>query len=374
MSQQRSIALLKSEAHKIGGLEKHTQKIKKAFELLNWRVNLLTTSNAPNKNELKTPKGPSYRKIIKFDNHCSSWIRENTPDVVLSMDRNRKSTHIRAGSGCHLSYLQTRIVQEGFLKQCSFKFNPLHRTILSIEKESFESPQTRAIITNSNMVKNEILNNYRVNREKIFVIHNGVEHIALQDSFSSWNLTKEKFCKKHKLDKDCLHILFVGNGFARKGLEPLLRALATLQKKNFILSVVGKDKKMASFQRLADSLQLNGKVIFWGPQKNMIPFFSAADCLAIPSFYDPFANVTIEALSMGLFVVSSKTNGGSEIIQNNGSIIEDMYSIESIAASLKEAFCHPKIRQTAEKTRNSVAHLDFSNQMEKFIKVILSTS
>ena len=67
-------------------------------------------------------------------------------------------------------------------------------------------------------------------------------------------------------------------------------------------------------QALAAKLNIQRRVTFFGPQKEIRPFYQFADALVIPSFYDPFANVTVEALAMGLFVVSSKSNGGHEIL------------------------------------------------------------
>ena len=42
-----------------------------------------------------------------------------------------------------------------------------------------------------------------------------------------------------------------------------------------------------------------------GYPDNVLKFYKIADCLVIPSFYDPFANVTVEALAMGVFVITS---------------------------------------------------------------------
>jgi UDP-glucose:(heptosyl)LPS alpha-1,3-glucosyltransferase len=89
----------------------------------------------------------------------------------------------------------------------------------------------------------------------------------------------------------------------------------------------------------------------------------------IPSFYDPFANVTIEALAMGLFVLSSKQNGGHEILtQENGKLIEDLLDLETMIDALKIAMQKKKTGKSSQLIRDSVKHLDFSNQMRTLME------
>jgi UDP-glucose:(heptosyl)LPS alpha-1,3-glucosyltransferase len=102
---------------------------------------------------------------------------------------------------------------------------------------------------------------------------------------------------------------------------------------------------------------------------DITPFYQMADVLVIPSFYDPFANVTIEALAMGLFIVSSKHNGGHEIItKENGTVIENLLHIDSLSHALENCLNHPKTTMSANRIRQSVAHLDFSTQLKELMK------
>jgi UDP-glucose:(heptosyl)LPS alpha-1,3-glucosyltransferase len=201
------------------------------------------------------------------------------------------------------------------------------------------------------------------------VIHNGVEWKEMERDFSSWVERKHQQCQDYCLDPNRFHFLFVGNGYERKGLKILMEALSKLRTKEFHLSVVGKDRNLPLFKKLARSLGLQNHVHFFGPQKNVRPFFQIADCLVIPSHYDPFANVTVEALAMGLFVVSSKTNGGYEILKKeNGVIIEELSAVDSVTAALKTAMETPKTWNRSEQIRDSISYLDFSHQLSRYIE------
>ena len=60
------------------------------------------------------------------------------------------------------------------------KINPLHMIILNIEKKGFSQKNLKKIIANSQMIKDELLSNFKINHQKIQVIYNGVEIYDLE--------------------------------------------------------------------------------------------------------------------------------------------------------------------------------------------------
>ncbi|MEM8727957.1 MAG: glycosyltransferase family 4 protein, partial [Chlamydiota bacterium] len=355
----------------LGGLEKWTRRISNGFSRKGALVTVLT-SDTPEKNNSKPfidtrtlplTKRLNFQKIDQFNRLVRQWNRRHQADIIFGMDGTSHQTHLRAGNGVHAAYLKQRHTLEDYPRYKSL-LNPLNRTILNIEKKAFENPELRVLFTNSYMVKNEILEHYRVSPDKIEVIHNGAPWKETERLFSRWVENKQQGWMKYRLDPTLYHFLFIGNGYERKGLGPLLKALATLSNKGFHLSIVGKDRKIETFIKLAKSLGLEKRSRFFGPVSDVYPLFQLADCLVIPSRYDPFANVTVEALAMGLFVVSSKNNGGHEILQDEtGTIIENLASIDSLRASLEYAMSHPKTSAGSQAIRDSVKHLDHSDQL-----------
>ena len=360
----------------IGGLEKYAYRIAERFTQHGAHVHIITSDPFP-KNEshplihfhyLPLKRWLNFRKMQEFDQLCQKWHSSRKADITFGMDRTRYQTHFRAGNGVHAAYIQTRKNYSPF----KISLNPLNKTILQIEKEAFENPELKVLFTNSNMVKREVLEHYNVNPHIIEVVHNGVEWAEMQKDFDSWIENKQATCDKLGLDPSKFHFLFIGNGYKRKGLLPLMEALSTLPFKDFHLSVIGKDRNIQEFISKAIDLGLSDHISFFGPRSDTRLFYQTADSLVIPSFYDPFANVTVEALAMGLFVVSSKSNGGHEILQENmGTIIADLNDTESIANALATAFNHPKTRVSSYFIREKVKHLDFSNQLTTLINISL---
>lgn len=368
----KNIVLLKSRVQNGGGLEKYSSRIMNAFIARGHTVRVLTagvrnfSSNAME--SFKTVAWPAFVRMEQFDRAVQKWLLHHPTDLIFGMDRNRMQTHMRAGNGVHAAYLDSRIYTEGKFKHWVCQFNPLHRKILELEKAAFESPGLQKLFTNSFMVQKQILSRYSTSPSKVEVIHNGVEWREMQSDFDSWKEGRATAIKKHGLDENKYHFLFIGHGFLRKGLDCLLEGLALLPFRDFHLSIVGKDKRINFYRRRVEQLGLYKNVRFFGPQVEMREFYQLADSLIIPSFYDPFANVTIEALAMGLFVVSSKYNGGSEILTSeNGCIIDRLLDPESVSHALMQAIQRPKNDLTALSYRRSVEHLDFSKQLAKLI-------
>jgi UDP-glucose:(heptosyl)LPS alpha-1,3-glucosyltransferase len=376
MTQRKHIVIPKANIAKTGGLEKQALEIAKAFAKKGHRVTILTTGDKIFLEKdldisvvyFSSAKALSLFKIQKFDHDCSIWLKRNKVDVILGMDKNTTQTHLRAGNGIHFAFLKSRRYAEGLLKYLTCLANPLHQTILQMEKRAYENKILKKIFTNSHMIKSQIQNHYNISTNKIEVIHNGVEFHKLDSFFDKWE------DEKSPLKSQTYQLLFIGNGYRRKGLYHLLQALSCIKNEDFHLNVIGKDKHLKKYIQLSKSLKLDNKVSFLGPQKNIYNFYQLADCLVLPTFYDPFANVTVEALAMGLFVITSKDNGGHEILtKDTGIILDDQRSINNIATALKTAFNYPKTLLRAKSIRNTVKHLDFEIQLNKLTNSILTS-
>jgi UDP-glucose:(heptosyl)LPS alpha-1,3-glucosyltransferase len=346
------IALLKADVSTQGGLEKSIVRLSEEFSRRGARISLLL---APE--QLK--HGPRFIQLERYDRYAQTWIQNNRPDLVLGLERNRIQTHLRAGNGLHAAYLRAR----GWGKRILSFFSPLHAKILELERAAFSHPGLQKVFVNSYKVKNEILCDYHFDPDKISVFHNGVEWHEMEPAFTAWPNAPGR-------DPSRIQLLFIGNGYARKGLKPLLFALAHLKERDFHLSILGKEHRINHYRALAHSLNLSQHVTFFGPRSDIRTFYQIADILIIPSLYDPFANVTVEALAMGLFVISSEGNGGHEILTpNTGSTIRNLHDPDQFATLLHASF-RKKTMVSSYQIRQSVKYLDFSVQLSALVDSI----
>lgn len=372
------IVLVQQSISARGGLEKHTLKIAAALVQSGRSPSILMSTVAP-EGVLPLEVSPVYLplrhkaaflKIREFNQQCLSWKRKYSPKIFFGMERISSASHVRLGNGSHRTYL-ARMIEASLYSPIRKFFNPLHRSILQIEREMLENPYLEKVIANSHMVKGEIIRDYSIDPNKIIVIHNGVEWEELAPEFENWVETKNKISQTIGLDPHIYQFLFVGHGYERKGLSSLLEGLALLKTRDYHLSILGREKNMIPFKKKAKDLRIDSQVTFFGAQ-NPLPFYKIADCLVVPSVYDPFANVTIEALAMGLFVISSKYNGGKEVLtEETGKIIDNLFDPESIGHALQIALQRPKTWISSESIRSSVKKLDFSVQLQKVIDICL---
>ena len=131
-----------------------------------------------------------------------------------------------------------------------------------------------------------------------------------------------------RLGLDADHVLlFVGRLTPIKGLETLLRALAVLRSDGLAaarltLLVVGgtKGEEAGSgpLRRLAHELGVGAWVDFRGPQpQNVLPdYYAAADLCLMPSRYESFGMVALEAMASGVPVIASRAGGLAVTVQD----------------------------------------------------------
>lgn len=117
-----------------------------------------------------------------------------------------------------------------------------------------------------------------------------------------------------------LRILFVGNLIPRKGLHLLLPALMEIQDCDWCLEVVGRTDADPAYaqraRRLARRLGLDERVRFHGglSDANLSAAFRRSHVLVVPSSYEGFGIVYLEAMGFGLPAVASNSGAAGEII------------------------------------------------------------
>ena len=189
---------------------------------------------------------------------------------------------------------------------------------------------------------------------KIHVIPHGVNLEEFQPSPE----TRKEVRKEMDAKDEETVILFVGT-FERKGLFTLLPALRNLRnqefKKPFVLWVVG-DGPLEKAKAAVHRLGLENKVKFTGHRKDVNRFFQGADVFILPSLYDPFGLVGIEALATGLPSIVSEASGVKKLIKDgyNGFTIRDADSVDQVTEALDRLLTQPDLSELSRHARESV--------------------
>jgi UDP-glucose:(heptosyl)LPS alpha-1,3-glucosyltransferase len=313
---------------------------------------------------------PSFMEALSFAFFSRRLLQEESFDIIHSFERTLYQDIYRAGDGCHREWLIRRKEIDPWLKRVSHPLNPLHRSLLFLEKKLFLSPKLKRIIANSQKGKEEIIRHYSVPGEKIEVIYNGVD----LDVFHPRNvgLYRGPLREELRIDADAFVILFLGSGFRRKGLDRLIASFPRIKKEipNSFLIVAGKDR-FDGYREKAHRLGVGKRVIFLGPTQRAKELYAASDLFALPTVYDPFSNACLEAMATGIPVLTTLQNGVAELIENqqNGFLLQDLKNPLGIAEVVSAFYHSPTKISFGEKARTASLSLDFDSAIQHMLRI-----
>ncbi|MEO7932312.1 MAG: glycosyltransferase family 4 protein [Chthoniobacterales bacterium] len=253
-----------------------------------------------------------------FSDQLAALRPKEKCDVLFSLERVSQCDFYRAGDGVHAAWLKRRAEFESPLRRLTFAFNPKHRALLRLEKESITG--ARCVIANSEMVRREIAENYG-SSIRVEVVRNGIDPLK----WAVPSECREALRKRFELQPNDRVAVFVGSGWERKGLR---FAIAAAREAGCILLVSGKGH--------AESFHAP-QVRFLGPTDQVADVLHAADAFILPTIYDPFSNATLEALAAGLPIITTTANGVSEILdpESDGTAVTSPGDVSALAAALK---------------------------------------
>ncbi len=295
----------------------------------------------------------STHRILKHENF----------DIIQSHDKTLYQDIYRAGDGCHIEWLRQRWKRIGLQGKVSIILNPYHWLILVMERLIFRGHRFKKVIAISELVKRNIIENYRVDERDIEVIYNGVD----LERFNPENrkLYQEEMRKTFSIERDEFVVLFVGSGFERKGVEYLLRAVELIPEPITVVIVgKGSEKRMKRFIK-------KQRVIFCGPRKEIHKYYAASDIFVFPTMYEPFGNVHLEALASGLPVITTRLSGASEIIKDGlqGFVIDKPEDIETIAEKILFLMVKDENQRMSSEARRLAENFSFKAYTDKMIKL-----
>ncbi len=192
-------------------------------------------------------------------------------------------------------------IEENLVRNC-------HRTIAATKRE-----------------RDELINLYDAPAESISVIPCGVNLDLFQP------VDKRKARRQLGLDGNGV-VLFVGRMEPSKGIDRLLMAMTRLEQKLDVrLVIVGGDgpgePEADRLRRLSRELGIEDSVTFVGTisQKELPLYYSAADACAIPSYYESFGLVALEALACGTPLVATRVGCIESVVREgeSGCVVAD---------------------------------------------------
>ncbi|MEI8293691.1 MAG: glycosyltransferase family 4 protein [bacterium] len=287
-----------------GGAEAYLIRLGSALRSRGEETTLVTTSDWPAE---RWPYGDILRLPGKTPGEFAAAFSSTRTgcDIHFSLERVPGCEVYRAGDGVHAAWLARRDAFEPFWKRATRWLNRKHTEILRLESQVFDPSNTRLVIANSRLVREEILTRFAFPKDRVRVVYNGITPMPALPP-------RDEARRRFGIDPDTFCILFLGTGWERKGLSTAIKAVKMMD--DALLLVAGRGP--------AD-LYSSPKARFLGPVSDIAALFAATDVMTLPTWYDPFSNACLEALAAGLPVITTHANGFSEILTPglHGSIV-----------------------------------------------------
>lgn len=191
---------------------------------------------------------------------------------------------------------------------------------LFLERRNYAGKRFKKVIAVSEGVKRELMEHYRLEKNDVRVIPNGVDLSIFTPELGT--TYRQEVRRRLGIGKDDFLLVFVGNEFGRKGLRIAIEALS-LVRNNVKLLVLGSDSPYM-YQALARQHRVGDRILFAGSVHNTNTYYAASDVFLLPTLYEAFALATLEAAACGLPLLVTKVNGTDELMEDgvNGFFIE----------------------------------------------------
>ncbi len=278
----------------------------------------------------------TLRKIVAL----GRTMRDQAPAVAVSVS----GTNIPIILAKQLFRLKTKIILSEHTLPSAFlpdTGGPFSR-FLTGKLISMTYPLADYIITPSPGVSNDLLRHYNVPPGKLAVIPNPLDIDSLRRAADEPSDVLRPEGNRFKIG-------FVGGLSKEKNVPCLLKALAALRSKGVPvrLFIVGKGIEERTLRTLSADLGVQEDVRFLGYRENPYPILKRLDALVLPSYYEVFPYVILEAMACGVPVLSSNWPGCEDLyIHNNNCLLFPVNDHERLAEAIERLMTEESLSKT----------------------------
>jgi glycosyltransferase involved in cell wall biosynthesis len=256
-------------------------------------------------------------------------------------------------------------------------FFPGHKMKSLIRKIGFRAVFLSSVIKASKVIavskntKNDIVKHFKIKENKIKVIYEGAdEQFQVINNYDKI----ERLKKKYNIAKP--FIFYAGVWRNHKNLVGLIKAFDVVRNKykiDYQLVLGGKeDPYYPEVKRTWEELGLENEIIRTGfiDQKELALFYNVAEIFVIPSFYEGFGLIGLEAMACGTPVASSNTTSLPEVL-GDAAIYFDPKNPEEMAEKIKLVLMNKKLyNELVKKGFEQVKKYSWEKMGEKTIRIL----
>lgn len=327
-----------------GGAERYTWDLATALRGRGHNVSLVASSfgeAGTSAGQIRLPTRGATRagRYRQFLDNLDQHLSEHRYDVVHAMLPVRQCDvyHPHAGiaadavAGGHWKR-EGRVARA--IAQTAIRFNRRRQMFADVERTLLTSVDPPITLCLSEYVKGFVRKYYDLSAAKLATLLNGVNLTAFDPSVRP--TAGAEIRRRHAIGDDKVVALMIAQDFERKGLPEAIVAISRVGDPRVVLLVAGKEDP-ARYRYLAGQEGIGDRVVFAGPTSDPYAFYRAADFFILPTRHDPCSLVVLEALAMGLPVISTVFNGACEAMtsETHGLVLRDPKDIPALAAAIR---------------------------------------
>ena len=266
---------------------------------------------------------PASSSQIEFATNLGRYLEEHSFDVVHDMGVGWHGDVLQPHSGCMESlYLRSLAAWPLAMRPAKYALDALSsrkRRHRQLERLKF-GPGGSLVVAISQRIAKDLEQRYAVVPERIRLVRHGVN---LERFAQVAPAERERTRASLAIRAGELVGMFIAKNLRLKGIQPLLRAMAstTGRQAKLRMMIVG-GKRNSPWRSYARLLGVEKRVIWIEPVGDAAPLYAAADFLVHPTFYDAFGLVVLEAAATGLPVITTRNNNGvAELLEHGKSAL-----------------------------------------------------
>ena len=227
----------------------------------------------------------------------------------------------------------------------------------------------KALIVVSQSMKREFARHYGDAAKNIIVIPNGVDTLRFHPT--NRLLYRGQIRQEHGVSRSDPLLMFAGGDWERKGVRYIVEALPLLSKRNVKLIIIGSgDEKF--YGQLAELKRVRDRIIFVPHSSNLWEYYAASDIFVLPTIYEPFGLVIVEAMASGLPVITSRVAGAADLIIDgvNGLLLRSPSDVSDLATKIELLLSNAGLRKTmGERARETAEKFSWDQVAQKTLEV-----
>lgn len=288
--------------------------------------------------QVRTPPGSTFARPRRFRDAAALVLQASQYEVLLSFGVNCPPGDVYWVQSVHRAWLESgsTVRFRGVPVPSNVRrLLPRHRVLLDLEREYFTAHRPRAILCTSQREVDDLHRLYGVPLDVLHVVPNGFDG-------SRFNLeTRARYRAAIRAElgmaNEDISMLFVVNELHRKGFAVLLQAAAQVADPRLRIDIVGRVSPQP-YRSQIERLRLGPRVHWHGPTPQVERIMAAGDVLVLPTQYEPFGLVIVEALATGLPVITTALAGAAPaVVPGTGLLQQDPHDADELASLLHEA-------------------------------------